>query len=89
MDSLNSSSGNITMAYRIVGKHEKAIQYLQPSYKNREGTLVYIINVEPLYKPLRDDIRFQKLVQAMGLQLSQIKVISIPWLLFRHSRQAF
>ena len=67
MDSLNSSAENIAQSYMRIGNHEKAIQYLQKSYKNREGTLVYL-NVEPLYRPLHRDKRFKNIVLAMGLR---------------------
>ena len=66
-DSVNYSAEEIAKAYVRVGNHDKAIQYLQKSYKNHEGTLVYL-NVEPLYKPLHNDIRFKNLVLSMGLR---------------------
>jgi adenylate cyclase len=65
-DPVDHSAEAIARAYMRVGNCEKAIQFLQKSYKNHEGFLVYL-NVEPLYKPLHGDIRFKDLVLSMGL----------------------
>jgi len=49
-----------------VGDKEAAATWLERAYENRSGALIWL-NVDPVYDPLRDDPRFQKVRRAIGL----------------------
>ena len=55
----------IALAYANTGKAEKAMDWLESSYKNKTKALVYV-NVEPLFKKLYDNTRFKNLIQKMN-----------------------
>ena len=57
----------MAILYMRVGDKEKAIEELKAGYAAREGGMVYV-NVEPLFKPLHKDPRFQEIVRSMGLK---------------------
>lgn len=49
----------------VLGDHTNAFNALKQSFLNKDKGLVYI-NVEPLFKPLRNDSRFQSIVEKMN-----------------------
>ena len=55
----------IAVAYARTGMTEKAIDWLEKAYKSRIKDLTYI-NVEPAFKEVRNNVRFQKLLQQMN-----------------------
>lgn len=55
----------IAAAYARTGMIDKAIDWLEKAYKSRNRDLTYL-NVEPAFKDLRNNIRFQKLLQRMN-----------------------
>jgi len=58
-------SYHIAMAYVHFEKFEKAVDWLEIAYKNKDKNLVYV-NVEPLFKKFRTDTRFNKLILQMN-----------------------
>ena len=55
----------IAVACARMDMNDKAIDWLEKSYKSRSRGLTYM-NVEPAFKELRNDVRFQKLLQQMN-----------------------
>ena len=55
----------IAVACVRLGMNDKAIDWLEKSYKSRSRDLTYI-NVDPAFKGLRNNVRFQKLLQQMN-----------------------
>ena len=55
----------IAVAYARTGMTEKAIDWLEKAYKSRNRDLTYM-NVEPAFKEVRNNVRFQKLLQLMN-----------------------
>jgi serine/threonine-protein kinase len=49
-----------------LGRHDKAITWMEEAYKERRGWLAYL-NVHPVVDPLRAEPRFVELVKKMGL----------------------
>jgi len=60
-----SPSYFIAAFYAATGKNDLAIQWLEKTYRDREVEM-YWLKVEPLFKPLRDDKRFQDIVNKIG-----------------------
>ncbi len=60
------SSIIMAILYMRTGNHNEALKALEKAYEDREGGLVYV-NVEPLFKPLHNDPRFEKIVSSMEL----------------------
>jgi eukaryotic-like serine/threonine-protein kinase len=55
-----------TGLYVALGDMDAAFEWLEKAYAERRGWLAYL-KIEPLLDPLRDDPRFQRLVQRMRL----------------------
>jgi len=55
----------IALAYTYIGEIEKAVDWLETAYMNKDNNLVYV-NVEPLFINLRTNSRFSKLMQQMN-----------------------
>ena len=49
--------------YVAVGDETKALSLLEKSHDNMQ---LLWINVEPLFDPLRDDVRFNRLLEKIG-----------------------
>ena len=49
-----------------LGRHDKAIDWIEEAYNERRGWLAYL-NVHPVVDPLRSEPRFAQLVDKMGL----------------------
>lgn len=56
----------IAIIYMGLGDKDKAFHYLNEAYKERYGSLS-AIKVEPLFDPIRDDMRFADLLRQMAL----------------------
>jgi tetratricopeptide (TPR) repeat protein len=56
----------IAIIYIGLGEKDKAFHYLNEAYKERYGSLT-AIKVEPLFDPIRDDVRFADLLRQMAL----------------------
>jgi eukaryotic-like serine/threonine-protein kinase len=60
------SSYDIAVIYTGLGEHEKAIEWLEKAYEERNEYLSYI-KADPRFDPLRTDPRFQDILRRMGL----------------------
>ena len=55
----------IALRYLDAGDKDRAIDWLEKAYENRNPNMPYI--GKPLYDPLRSDPRFQALLRRMNL----------------------
>ena len=55
----------ISVAYARLDMNDKAIDWLEKAYKSGSRDLTYI-NVDPAFKGIRNNVRFQKLLQLMN-----------------------
>ena len=55
----------ISVAFAYAGEYEKAIDWLETAYKYKIWYLVFA-NVEPAFNPLRNNARFQKLINVLN-----------------------
>ncbi len=53
--------------YTYLGDNDQALEILEKSYQERDGSLIYL-NSFPRWDPLRDDPRFQDLLRRMNLE---------------------
>ncbi|HEU5238880.1 MAG TPA: protein kinase [Pyrinomonadaceae bacterium] len=60
---------DIALVYAGLGDKDQAMAHLEKAYEARFGWLIWI-NVEPKWDFLRDDPRFQDLIQRMGFPTS-------------------
>ena len=56
----------IAKLYAHAGEKDRALDWLEKAYQERESRLVYL-GVVPGWDPLRDDPRFQDLLRRMNL----------------------
>jgi serine/threonine-protein kinase len=56
----------LAIGYAALGDKDKAITLLQQALDARSAGLIYLV-ADPMYDPLRDDPRFQELVEKVGL----------------------
>ena len=56
----------IAKNYARLGDKERAFQWLEKAYVERDSDLIYL-HVEPMYDPLRSDPRYVDLLKRMGL----------------------
>ena len=56
---------NIALLFSIIGESDKAIDWLEKAYISKKQALAYV-NVDPAFKKLHDNIRFQKIIQRMN-----------------------
>jgi TolB-like protein/DNA-binding winged helix-turn-helix (wHTH) protein/Flp pilus assembly protein TadD len=61
------SPGNIASLYALAGDKDKAFEWLDRAYKERDGMVITLLKRDPSFKNLRDDPRFAQLLQRMGL----------------------
>ena len=57
----------IAIIYASMGENDKAIQWLQKAYEDHEVEM-YFLNVEPLLKSLRNDMRFKEILTKIGFK---------------------
>ena len=56
---------DFTVIYAALGEYDRALDYLEQAYYQREGWLV-LMQVEPMYDNLRDEPRFQAILEKMN-----------------------
>ena len=61
------SSYSIGEAYTRMGEKEKAIKWLQQAYDEHDTEMVSL-GVEPVFNPMRGDVRFQEILRRMRLR---------------------
>jgi hypothetical protein len=54
-------------AYAMTGQTDKAFEWLEKSYEEREGQDLTLLKYDPAYKNLRSDPRFAALLRKIGL----------------------
>jgi len=64
---LGSPSFYVAALYTAMGDKEKAIQFLEKGYSDHEVEM-YWLKVEPLFKPLRGDPRFENILAKIGFE---------------------
>ena len=52
--------------YTMVGDRDKAFEMLDKAFEAREGKLAFL-NVDPIWKSLRSDPRYTRLLRRIGL----------------------
>jgi serine/threonine-protein kinase len=57
---------DMAVLYVGLGEKDRAIEQLNKAYEERAGWVIYL-KVEPLFDPLRSDVRFTDLLRRMGL----------------------
>jgi eukaryotic-like serine/threonine-protein kinase len=57
---------SVALTYAILGEKERAFEWLDRAYEDRSEDLLYV-NVDPSFRSLRSDSRFQNLVRRIGL----------------------
>jgi TolB-like protein/DNA-binding winged helix-turn-helix (wHTH) protein/Tfp pilus assembly protein PilF len=53
--------------YAVAGQTDKAFEYLEKSYEEREGQDLTLLKFDPSYKNLRSDPRFSAMLRKIGL----------------------
>ena len=56
---------NLALIHIGLGQKDEAIQLLEETYEERDGYNIAFLKVEPMLDPLRDDPRFEALVQKV------------------------
>jgi TolB-like protein/DNA-binding winged helix-turn-helix (wHTH) protein len=57
----------LAAGYAVTGQTDKAFEYLEKSYEEREGQDLTLLKVDPSYKNLRSDPRFSAMLRKIGL----------------------
>jgi DNA-binding winged helix-turn-helix (wHTH) protein/TolB-like protein/tetratricopeptide (TPR) repeat protein len=57
---------SIALIYTALGERNRAFKWLERSYQDHSGLMVYL-KVDPLLAPIRSDPRFARLLRQMGL----------------------
>ena len=60
------SAERIAVVYSVLGNPEKAFSFLEQAYEARDSEMIWL-NVQPEFRSLRRDPRFQSLLRRMGL----------------------
>ena len=61
------AAGLLSSDYANVGEKDKAIEWLEKAYENREGSNITLLAVDPAWKNLHGDSRFADVLRRMGL----------------------
>ncbi|MGH9928335.1 MAG: protein kinase domain-containing protein [Pyrinomonadaceae bacterium] len=61
------SPHHIAIVYAGLGDRERTFEWLEKAYESREEVMIFL-NVDPTWDDLRDDPRFQSLLQRVGLK---------------------
>jgi tetratricopeptide (TPR) repeat protein len=62
-----TSPSALAADYAMAGENNKAFEWLDKAYEEREGQSLTLLNFEPAYKNLRSDARFPALLRKLGL----------------------
>lgn len=63
--SIGSPSFSIAAVYVAMGQNNEAIKWLEKAYSDHEVEM-YWLKVEPLFRPLHNDKRFQSILEKIG-----------------------
>jgi TolB-like protein/DNA-binding winged helix-turn-helix (wHTH) protein len=63
----HASPSVLAGAYALAGQTDKAFEWLEKAYEEREGQDLTLLKFEPAYKSLHSDPRFSALLRKMGL----------------------
>ena len=61
------AASDIATAYAMAGDKDKAFEWLDRAYEQREGQEITLLKCEPYFKNLHGDSRFTALLKRMGL----------------------
>ena len=61
------SPGVVAAVYALAGDKDRAFEWLDKAYAERDGESITYLKVDPAFKNLRDDPRFGNLLRRMGL----------------------
>src|ERR1017187_520614 len=61
------SASDLASSYALAGEKDKAFQWLDKAYAERDGEDIALLNCDPAFKNLRGDPRFANLLRRMGL----------------------
>jgi TolB-like protein/Tfp pilus assembly protein PilF len=61
-----ASPGAIANAFFALGRNDEGFEWLDRSYQERTNNIAYLA-VEPIYDRVRDDPRFKRMLQGIGL----------------------
>lgn len=61
------------MGYAMAGDKDKAFEWLNNAYEQREGQDITLVKVDPLLKNLHGDARFTAFLRRMGLPAGEVQ----------------
>jgi adenylate cyclase len=64
---MDQSPGNVAGLYALIGDKDKAFEWLDKAYAERDGIVLAQLKVDPSFKNLRSDPRFGNFLRRMGL----------------------
>jgi hypothetical protein len=64
---MDQSPGNVAGVFALIGDKDKAFEWLDKAYAERDGIVLAQLKVDPSFKNLRNDPRFANLLRRMGL----------------------
>jgi tetratricopeptide (TPR) repeat protein len=62
-----ASASTVASAYAMAGDNDKAFEWLDRAYDERDGQDISLLKVDPSYKNLRNDPRFVTMLRRLGL----------------------
>ena len=65
-------AGGMAMSYAMAGDKDKAFEWLNTAYEQREGQDITLVKVDPLLKNLHGDPRFTTFLKRMGLPAGEV-----------------
>lgn len=66
-DPSSVTASEVAGVYALVGDKDKAFEWLDKAYEEREGQSISLLKCDPTYKNMRADPRFAALLRRMGL----------------------
>ncbi len=60
-------ASQVATAYALAGDNDKAFEWLDKAYDERDGQDITLVNCDPAYRNLRGDYRFAAILRRMGL----------------------
>jgi|CZKD01.1.fsa_nt_gi TolB-like protein/DNA-binding winged helix-turn-helix (wHTH) protein len=61
------SASDLASSYALAGEKDKAFQWLDKAYAERDGEDITLLNCDPVFKNLHGDPRFADLLRRLGL----------------------
>ena len=71
VDNLGGARYDLTAAHAFLMKKDKSIYWLNRIFKDGSWFDYYYMNVDPLFDSIREDERFQKIMQREKLNLEE------------------